>query len=60
MSPELGQRQSNGAERLSREELARRLKERGLPQFVFDDHTPLLTIEDQPQGNGQANGSDDM
>jgi hypothetical protein len=60
VSPELGQRQSNGAERLSREELARRLKERGLPQFVFDDHTPLLTIEDQPQGNGQANGSDDM
>jgi len=31
VGPELGQRQSNGAERMSREEPVRRLEERGLP-----------------------------
>jgi hypothetical protein len=32
-----GQQPSNGAERISREGLARRLEERGLPPMVFTD-----------------------
>jgi hypothetical protein len=60
VGPELGQRQSDGAERLSGEGLARRLEERGLPPFVFGyDKPTLLPIEDQLQANGHANGSGD-
>jgi hypothetical protein len=42
VSQELGQRRSNGAERLSREELARRLEERGLPLSVFGMDAPMI------------------
>jgi hypothetical protein len=40
VSRELGQRQSN--ERISREELARRLEERGLPPIVFGRDMPKI------------------
>jgi hypothetical protein len=38
----LDQRQSNGAERISGEELARRLEERGLPPSVFGVDAPMI------------------
>jgi hypothetical protein len=44
MGPELGQRQSNGAERISREELASRLEERGLPPSVFGVDAPMIEL----------------
>jgi hypothetical protein len=44
VGPELGQRQSNGAERLSREELARRLEEHGLPPLVFGYDKPVIEL----------------
>jgi hypothetical protein len=44
VGPELGQRQSNGAERISREELARRLEERGLPPSVFGVDAPMIEL----------------
>jgi hypothetical protein len=44
VSPELGQRQSNGAERISPEELASRLKERGLPPSVFGVDAPMIEL----------------
>jgi hypothetical protein len=60
VGPELCQPQSNGAERLSGEELTRRLEERGLPPFVFGyDKPTLLPIEHPPGANGHANGSGD-
>ena len=42
VGPDLGQRQSNGAERISHEELARRLEERGLPLSVFGTDAPMI------------------
>ena len=60
VGPELGQRQSNGEERLSGEELIKKLDEHGLPTSIFGiDKPELLTVEHQPQANGHANGSGD-
>jgi hypothetical protein len=42
VSPDLGQRQSNSAERISHEELVRRLEERGLPTSVFGVDAPMI------------------
>jgi hypothetical protein len=55
VGPELGQR--HGAQRLSREELIKRLEEHGLPTSIFGIDKPELTVEYQPQANGHANGS---
>ena len=44
VGPALGQRQSNGAERTSPEELARRLEERGLPPSVFGVDAPMIEL----------------
>ena len=44
VGPALGQRQSNGAERTSPEELARRLEERGLPTSVFGVDAPIIEL----------------
>ena len=44
VSPELGQRQSNGAERLSGEELTRRLEEHGLPPLMYERDVPLIDL----------------
>jgi hypothetical protein len=56
VAPELGQRQSNGAERISREELARRLEERGLPRSVFGVDAPMIDLVPEPEGadNGES------
>jgi hypothetical protein len=52
LGPELGQRQSNGAERLSREELARRLEEHGLPPLVFGYDKPVIELGGHKSNNG--------
>jgi hypothetical protein len=44
VGPELGQRQTDGAERLSREELARRLEEHGLPPSIFGVDVPMIQL----------------
>ena len=46
MSPDLAQRQINGAERMSHEELARRLEERGLPPSVFGVDVPMIELDE--------------
>jgi hypothetical protein len=58
LGPELVQRPSNGEERLSHEELTKRLEEHSLPTSIFGiDEPEPLTVEYQPQENGHANGS---